>query len=271
MSHQVETVRDLLSTVNIHENVAAALHDQSPRWSDGYQHIVPDWSPLFNAVTACYEQLQQDSTIELTDKPIKLDPTLTALGKIVVGLLNQSLTRKPTAYYQFNDRPMRVYDCCTLAEQTLYDSLGDETNEGFGYSPHTLHTVFVDEDCQPVLFRKGVSALTSLSFATIAVNGIDYPAGTFFDVSDWEEKPYYEDSNFNVVPLKSIERIQPIRLSLLGLPPSERMEAFLRKDKTTKQTGLVEGLEQERHMVDELETVEDFVAQRVIPQFVAVA
>jgi hypothetical protein len=199
--------------------------------------ILPVWSRLFRTHAKACGLLNQSPGEQLYQEMPKNSDNQSWLGNQIVSLINGSWERDSDTGYEFIDeKPGVLIDTCAKAEVYFMENLG--LKDGAIHLGDSTQSTYVDDDKEPVFFRKGIELPSAISFKEVGVNGITYPAGTLFFVRSKQTAiPIQRSEVGNIFTTDSIGAIQPIRLSLFGIPVPER-DAVL-SDKAAYKSKLV--------------------------------
>lgn len=96
--------------------------------------------------------------------------------------------------------------------------------------------VYVDEENKPVIYQKSgeykieineeFSNATAINLVPITVNGVTLPPGTLLGISGELDKSDLKKPEDQVVPLKKIQGVFPLRLTAFSLPREDAKLAF---------------------------------------------
>jgi len=189
----------------------------------------------FNAFTGACFLLRDKPKTRLTSEIIEIDEPLTKVGRHLVNLVNDSLTRDRHAEFNFvsNKKPAEV-DACHDAEECFYQAMGHENDgetEIFPQDRRSRNKLFVDDEGNPVFFKKAVGETSTLVLEDITLNKVLYPKGTLFATKEARFSPYYGyDPNMDIHSLESIKLLAPIRMTKFGLPDGEQLASLTETD-----------------------------------------
>lgn len=185
----------------------------------------------FNAFTGACFLLRDKPKTRLTSEIIEIDEPLSKIGRYLVNLVNNSLTRDQHDEFNFvSKKKLSEVDACHEVEENFYRAMGhdnDGETELFPEDRRSRNKLFVDDEGNPVFFKKAVGEASTLGLEDITLNKVLYPKGTLFATKEVRHSPYYGyDSNMDIHSLESVKSLAPIRMTKFGLPDGEQLAAL---------------------------------------------
>lgn len=189
-------------------------------------------SPVFNSLTTAYDLLRKNPEGQLGREPIEPATTHSHLGRILVDLYNQSITRDALGRNRFTFEDEDVEDACKSTEKYFLKALGHTSPRDtvrFLYDNERLpNTLFYDDAGESIVYQKAKGNPTALLLKPVVINRTCIAAGTVCSVEVRHRDNYRENRFADALvarPKDDIYSLTPIRPSLFALPPHERVHA----------------------------------------------
>jgi len=186
-------------------------------------------SNTYNAYSHACTILREKPDRELSDEYIPQMDGLSTMGGYLLNIVNDSLFRDAEEKIELHHNgPKEEVGNCLSAEGNFKVAIerSDLADEEYD---NQKNQVFVDDQGELVLFRKGYGEPSALSFVDLSLNGIAYPAGTLFNVG--KSRYSYGQKIAPKTYLHSLEEvisIAPLRSALYALPTVEQLPSATR-------------------------------------------
>ena len=186
------------------------------------------WTPnnWYAAIAAAGQILRKDPTQHLANSPVRKQFHLghkNVLQTYLTDIVNASITpvHSNDPYTSFNCSGAKKLDTCRGAEISYCSTF--KALEVFGSHEYQIgYTIFRNAQWGAVALRKHFGEPSTLSLVDIVINGIPYPAGSFFRADLAHEDTFDGDKAIKVLPANRIDRIGFLRLSPFAVPPRQR-------------------------------------------------
>ena len=232
MSEVVHMVRERLEGYPSSDDIVDALNDVRADERPSIVLAPPNWSPLFNGYTEACAILNMQPDHRFLSHPVEIPAETEWLGGSLLRLANSTVSPAVSSAYSFQSKEMSQRGICDEAEPNYIDALGMGGSYGLKKGKQR-NIIYIDEESSPVFFRKGINVCSSLSLTDTTVNNVTHPAGTIMSVKLKTSigEPLAKSRDAEVRYIEEIESVVPLRLSMMAIPPSERLDSLL----TTRQ------------------------------------
>jgi hypothetical protein len=211
--------------VTLRPDLAAAAEGQRQLFA-GY--AIGYYAMMLVANAYAAKLIREDNTLRLSDNPIPVDRLQGDVPSVALArTLNTARTpffARASATYRLSNRPMQA---CPYAEDYFDATIMHRGQDSYGMQ------IFVNSAGTPQFVRKGFNRPLAMALYDIDVAGIDFMAGTLFNLDvagdrylGLEHEPSVPRNEVTVRSTESILSASPLRLSAYALPLEQRDEHF---------------------------------------------